>query len=257
MTALTAAPIWIDVSRPRPLCDVPWLGTSVILSNGNVNFCCFSSAFVGNVNTMPFEAIWDGPIMRSIRAALIDHRLPPECASPSCPFYRGDKLHYLNERVSGVWVEGAATPGSQSDIRSRLRPALSVSRSTAGARDSFPIGHGESISVKRGETLQVVLEMVPLEGKPVFADVLVAICPPDGPPAFLPAGCEYPLPFATDVCLGGTDSGAFTCKVFDRVFSTSTPGGRYTFCVALFEATADPNLLTNCYWSNTATFDVE
>ncbi len=92
---------WIDPERRKPLCDVPWLGTSVVLSDGKVNFCCYTSAVAGNVNELTFDEIWNGPVMRNIRSELAQNRFPVECKTDSCPIFRGDTLNYLRVRMDG------------------------------------------------------------------------------------------------------------------------------------------------------------
>src|SRR4051794_15422837 len=112
-------PIWIDECLQRPICDVPWLGTAIVFSTGDVQFCCFSGHSVGNINEEPFEKVWTGKSMREIRQALIEQRLPPQCQSSSCPIFRGDKLHYIVKRMEC---------SSQSEFGELIKKQLQESR---------------------------------------------------------------------------------------------------------------------------------
>ena len=121
---------WVVHDENRPLCDVPWMGTSVVLSNGVVNFCCHSSAIAGNVNEATFDQIWQGPKMQFIRSELSEGRLPPECRTPSCPIYRGDDFNYLQARMRGIpravadgreWLSECELELRDGTVRFRLR----------------------------------------------------------------------------------------------------------------------------------------
>ena len=84
-------PTWLENLPPRPLCDIPWLGRAVVLSSGDVNFCCSSDAVVGNVNKEPLEEIWRGATMQGIRRSLAAQVLPPQC-----------RCHRRNDRATAT-----------------------------------------------------------------------------------------------------------------------------------------------------------
>ncbi len=231
--------LWIDAAPRRPLCDVPWLGTSVVLSDGGVNFCCFSSAVVGNVNDKPFEQIWSGTAMQRIRRELTEQRLPHECQSTSCPIYRGDDLHYILGRMEGhnrFKVTGTHDPHLH--VRQRLQ------------------GSELRVSSDHLQTREVIEVSVDLhcQGAPIVADLFVAIHPPDGVSRFFPNGEEYAVPCLADVklCEDRTPLRLDALVPGDRLQIT----GNYQICAALFERGSNPNLLSNCYWSAVSTFTV-
>lgn len=227
---------WIEEQPRRPLCDVPWLGASVVLSDGNVNFCCYSSSVIGNVKKQSFEQIWNGLVMRRIRQSLSEHRLPPECQSTSCPFYRGDSLHGIFERMEGPnRFQVTKTHDPHSVIRERL--------------------HGSELLVNNeemqiGDTLEVKLEFH-YTGEPIFADLFVGIRYPDGVIRFLPNFEEYAVPFSTHIEFR-EDKVPLRFKVLKQHLDSATIGD-YHICAALFERDSNPNLLSNCYWSASKT----
>src|SRR5215470_8503674 len=159
--------VWIDAKSKQPLCDVPWLGTSVVLSNGNVNFCCFSDAIVGNVNEQTFEQIWNGARMRDVRRALSEQRLPAECQSTSCPIFRGDTAHYLIDRMNG-----------NDPARDRIEPSM-VKECLRGSALSL-----SSDTVDFAETLEIAINLR-WRGAPLLADLFIAVRRDDGLCLFL------------------------------------------------------------------------
>ena len=235
-----APPTWIEKLPRRPLCDVPWLGRSVILSDGRVNFCCFSDAVVGNVNETPLLEIWRGPKMRAIREALTRQRFPPECQSHSCPLYRGDEHTYLLDRMDG-----------------RFRPFLShsddphaaVRAELAGSRLAF-----ERERAGPGERLVATLTLE-FTGHWIAGDLFAAVTMPGGAIRFLPDFCDYPFPLWRYVELAGP-RGTVTRPVIDRVVDGSIAPGRYELCVALVAPDGNPNVANNCFWSARAAVDV-
>jgi hypothetical protein len=232
---------WISDAPRKPLCDVPWLGGSIVMSTGDVNFCCFSGAVVGNVNVRSFQEIWNGSAMQRIRQSLISGSLPPECRSGSCPIYRGDDRHYLLERMSGGNEEQLAngerrTAAKIVAARSRLLDSRIRARKPApGGQYLFDldlVGGGEELT----------------------ADLFVAIESTAGQRRFLPDLEEFAVPLAVGLaCESGSipieldtaEQGAF----FD------TPG-LFRLCAALFECGTNPNLLSNCYWAGSLSFRV-
>lgn len=228
---------WIALAARRPLCDVPWLGNSVVLADGSVNFCCFSSAVVGNVNGSSFDEVWNGKAMQRIRKALANQVLPPECQSTSCPIYRGDDRHYVLDRMDGP--NGfRATGNSDPHQAIRERLAGSVIRLTAAAKGTLP---GVTIDFRVKEA-------------PVKADLFVALTGPDGKTVFLPDSEDYAVPFKCWLELCPQDEPQSI--EISQPRSGAVPGN-YKLCAALFDCSQNPNLLSNCYWSSVAEMSVK
>lgn len=232
--------IWIDAQPRRPLCDVPWLGTVVVLSDGNVNFCCFSSVSVGNVNKESFEQIWNGLIMRRIRHALSKQQLPPECQSTACPFYRGDDLHYIFERMDGP---------NRFQVTKTHDPHFAIREGLQGS--DLLLTNEETGS---GCVLDVELEFH-YKGGHMVADLFLAVRHPDGGIRFLPNGEEYAVPFSTHIEFR-EDKVPLRFEVLKQRLD-STIAGDYHICAALFERNSNPNLLSNCYWSANKTVELK
>jgi hypothetical protein len=211
----------------------------VVLSDGNVNFCCFSSAIVGNVNQQPFLEVWNGTIMRRIRQTLSEQRFPPECQSTSCPLYRGDKLSYLVERMAGPHrFEVAGTHDPHLAVRTGLQGSqLALRRGT--------IRPGEA------DTLTITLRY---EGAPLRADLFVGVRFPEGHIQFLPRRESYAVPFIAGLAL--REDSAPEPPLFQLAFGPWPDPGAYRVTVALFEADSNPNLLSNCYWAESRGFTV-
>lgn len=227
---------WIKDSK-RPLCDVPWLGNSLVHADGALNFCCHSNASIGNVNEQRFEQIWNNPQMQKIRQALAAQVLPPECQTSSCPIYRGDDKNYITDRMTGPNAHrmvGHEDP--HKTIRQRLKGSL-IKLSEAG----------------RGQVPSITLELS-VEGEPVKADLFVAMTAPDGTLKFLPGNEPFAIPFRSTVELREQ------AQSFEIFSSETQPGiemtGRYSVCAALFQRKQNPNILSNCYWSESTEFIV-
>jgi len=223
--------VWIDEKSKQPLCDVPWLGTSVVLSNGNVNFCCFSDAIVGNVNEETFEQIWNGARMRDVRRALSEQRLPAECQSTSCPIFRGDTAHYLIDRMNG-----------NDPARDRIEPSM-VKECLRGSALSL-----SSDTVDFAETLEIAINLR-WRGAPLLADLFIAVRRDDGLCLFLPDYDDYAVPFATDVELSEA-GGPLRIEVQAHTKFIKNPCA-FKVCAALFRTGSNPHLVANCYWSQT------
>lgn len=232
-TANPHRPIWINTQSRRPLCDVPWFGTVVVLSDGSVNFCCYSSAVVGNVNKESFQEIWNGTVMSEIRQELSEQRLPPQCRSASCPFYRGDERNYIFDRMEGP--HSFRVTGTH-DPHARVRESLQGSE--------LRVNRDES---ETGNTVEVSLEFC-CRGEPVLADILVAIRYPDGSIRFLPDLVEYAMPFRTCIELR-EDQVPLQVNILGQGMDCFQVEGDYEICAALIESGSDPNLLSNVYWS--------
>jgi hypothetical protein len=223
---------WIRDRPRRPLCDVPWIGTAVVLSDGRVHFCCFSNAVVGNVHEQPFE--------QAIRRALSEQRMPPECQSAWCPIYRGDEVHYLFERMDGRHgpkITGREDP--HAPIRERLEGStLVLNRDVA----------------RPGDRLEARLELR-VRGEGLTADLFAAIAAADSRLCFLPKAEAYAVPFDTAVFL--QEERPLTLELWQSDVDGSFAPGQHTLCAALFECGSNPNLLSNCYWSDSRTFRIE
>lgn len=240
MTSALAPPVpaWIERLPARPLCDVPWLGRSVILSDGAVNFCCFSDASVGNVHEQPLHEIWRGPKMQAIRQALVRQRLPPECESTSCPIYRGDAHTYLFDRMDGRFRrERTGTDDPHAGARARLQ-ASGLEVTTPRVKRGTPIG--------ARLTLACGLEWL-------HGDLFLSLTFPGRQLRFLPEMTEYPLPFARRVELASWLA-PVEIDCFDGQNVTAFPKGVYEICAGLFVLGSNPAILSNCYWTARGSF---
>lgn len=234
---ITEPPTLVTWLKPgaRAICDVPWLGTGFVQSNGEVNFCCYSSAVVGNVNERSFEEIWNGEEMQGIRRSLVAQQLPLQCQTTSCPIYRGDKLNYVVDRVRGLnSFERTGTHDPHRDTRKKLE--------------------GSSIEVLNGSEgkLDITLRY---RGDPIACDLFVALQTPDNICRFLPDGSEFPVPLRFALQLTEAQTPMHLATTAPR--GCLQRPGRYEYCVALFEKESDPNILSNCYWSAVERFVVE
>jgi len=229
-------PTWIERLPRKPLCDVPWLGRSVILSDGDVHFCCFSEAVVGNVNQMPLQEVWRGEKMRRIREALVAQTLPPECRSNACPFFRGDDHHYILDRMHGgrdVLMAGADDP--RRTVRERFG-------ATALASGVTRVAHGERLNIKVEPYFTGGRDLL------IAVDVFVSVTFPDGTVRFLPEMSDYPLPCLSGVGFdGGGRAPAF--DLLDTTIDPSIPTGTFEICAAFFFHDSDPTIPSNCLWS--------
>jgi hypothetical protein len=219
--------LWLRDLPQRPLCDVPWMGNTVVLANGDVNFCCFSDAVVGNVNRAPLGQIWNGDTMRRIRRGLRDQTLPPECRSPSCPIFRGDENHVLLMRMDGAYREqnvGAADPLS----------AIRAGFDGSGLCTSGPTAPSD------GPAVELELRY---DGSPVRADLYLAVRGEEGVTLFLPRLEAIPIPYRAGMRL--PSDGPVSVR-----WRSGAPG-RYAVCAAVFESGSHPNIASNCYWSAT------
>ena len=231
--------LWIETPR-QPLCDVPWLGTSVVLSDGSVNFCCFSNAVVGNANEASFEEIWNGRVMRRIRQTLSEQQLPPECQLLSCPIYRSDNMHYIFDRMQGPnSFKKTGTHDPHAWVRERFQ------------RSELRANYNEMWA---GGTLEVSLEFY-YRGEPMVADLFVGLYHPDRRICFLPNYEDYAVPFMSGIEFS-EDRVPLQFKVFEHCLDALQVAGDYQICAALFESNSNPNLVSNCYWSASKTFHV-
>ncbi len=226
--------LWLADLPKRPLCDVPWMGNTVVLANGDVNFCCFSDAVVGNVKHMPLKEIWNNETMRRIRRGLRDQDLPPECRSSSCPIYRGDANHIILTRMDGAYREqqtGTADP--HAGIRAGF----------AGSR----VKENRAASSEAGPAFELELCY---EGAPVCVDLYVAIRARDQVVRFLPRLEEVPIPYRVGVRLPSDMPVSVRWRMDADGASGQPP--EYDVCGAAFESGSHPNVGSNCYWFATA-----
>ncbi len=225
-------PLWTRGVTP-PLCPIPWLGRFVVLSAGHANFCCYSSAVVGNVNDSPLSEIWRGPEMRHIRAELSAGRLPEACQSTSCPIYRGDERNYVR-----------GTTADSGPARTR--------------RDDWPAGvqggfAGLEKAVTAGQTLRVDLWFDGPVEHHIHGDLFVALQGPTGAFSFLPERVPFSLPLQRGLTIS-LAHGRWSQRVCD--IEAGEPRGTYRLAAALMEAGADPNDRTKCYWALATEFAV-
>ena len=227
-------PTWLENLPLRPLCDIPWLGRAVVLSSGDVNFCCSSDAVVGNVNKEPLEEIWRGATMQGIRRSLAAQVLPPQCRTSSCPIHRGDVATYLHQRMDGL------VPDHALQRRESLRRELVATRWECGA------------TVRAGERVAVRVGLPALtQGQEV--DVFLAFSAPDGALCFAPDGTDYPLPALRKEYAGGSER-CLELPAFEWPRGLAT--GSWTVCVALFVFDSSPAAIANCLWSARAELQV-
>jgi len=227
---------WIRDQPRRPLCDVPWLGGSLVLSNGDVYFCCFSGTKVGNVNEATFQDIWNGGTMQGIRQSLIEGQLPTECRSGSCPIFRGDDRHYLVERMLSPHMP------PQADGSRALDDTIRTTRASLAAVQ-LQLGKGGTDQSPR---LSLSLD---LACSGLVADLFIAIDGPTGRRRFLP-GFDFAVPYAEGVDCSRTLSLALDTSALGDFLETP---GLYRLCAALFEPSGNPNILAYCYWAGTET----
>ena len=223
--------LWVERLPPRPLCDVPWFGNAIVLSDGQVNFCCHSNGVAGNINDAPFEEIWNGAIMRGIRRELSAQRLPVLCQTPSCPIFRGDTRHFLLDRA-GKTSSNPLTIGPE--VRPQVTAWFSATR----------------LDVRRRARLlrRPVLDLdlaIDYSGPHAFcADLFVGVAPAGGQVAFAPTGQRAPEPIRFDIGLGPL------APHHDlRLTGIAAPAGAGEICVALFIANANPLATNQCVWS--------
>jgi hypothetical protein len=105
-----------------------------------------------------------------------------------------------------------------------------------------------------GDILDVELEFH-YKGGPMVADLFLAVRHPDGVIRFLPNFEEYAVPFSIHIEFR-EDRVPLRFKILEQRLDAS-PVGDYHICAALFESDANPNLLSNCYWSANKTMKLK
>ena len=84
--AIVSTPVNSQVDVPENASDIlkacqkPWTGLYVE-NDGNVKVCCFESPYVGNLDEQPFEEIWNGAPMQSLRRSFVEGKPPEGCAN--------------------------------------------------------------------------------------------------------------------------------------------------------------------------------
>jgi len=225
---------WIDSQPKQPLCDVPWIGRAVVLSDGRVNFCCYSSAEVGNVNESSFEEIWNGQVMKDIRRALTEQTFPSQCQTTSCPIYRGDELVYIAERMEGP--HGFKVSGTH-DPHRQIREQLTGTELQV-----------DCVVTHAGDAFNIAVEFH-YQGQPFTADLFIGVLYPDGAIHFLPGMEEYAVPFVPALDLRA-DGSQQRVSIGPQYSARLSAAGEYGICAALFAVDSNPNLLSNCFWSD-------
>jgi len=229
---------WCDGLPPRPRCDVPWIGSVNVLSDGVVNFCCFSDAVIGNVNEQPFEAMWNGATMQRVRAELGAGRLPQECRNPSCPIFRGDDPSVIQMRMDGPFDprrSGIADPHAA--LRAR------ITRAVLGL---------EPERLVRGRRFELRLELA-VDADELGFDLYAAARDPTGSFQFLPDFGDVPLPVVAGASIArGAPRSIVLCAG-----DVAVPPGRHELAVALFVPDTNPMIASNCIHSLERDFTVE
>lgn len=229
--------LWLEDLPPRPLCDVPWMGNTVVRADGQVSLCCFSSAKVGNVNDTPLREIWNNDQMRRIRRSLRDQTLPPECRSPSCPIYRGDQNHFILTRMDG-WYREQATGTAD--------PLMAIRQGFVGSgMQTLPGGQSAA-----SPGIEFVLRYA---GTSVCVDVYLAIRGTDRLVRFLPRLESVPLPYRVGLHLSEDESFAVP---WHPQGGPAMPPGIYEVCIAVFGSGSHPTIPSNCYWNATVTCEL-
>lgn len=227
--------LWTERMGPRPLCDVPWFGNAIIMSDGTVNFCCHSNGVAGNVNETPFEEIWNGEVMRGIRKELAAQTLPIICQTPSCPIHRGDTRHFLLDR-SGRTSSNPMTIGQE--VRAMVAKWFRASHLQARRTERFLRAPIVDLSVH-----------IEYTGPHAFAaDLLVGVASPGGPCLFVPSGRPAPEPVRYDIGLHHGSS-----HVIEIPSVKLAASGASEICAALFIANANPLAANQCLWAEVLT----
>lgn len=223
--------LWAERLPPRPLCDVPWFGNAIVMSDGTVNFCCHSNGVAGNVHEASFEEVWNGAVMREVRRELAAQRLPVLCQTTSCPIYRGDTRHFLVAR-------GGNASTSSASISAEMRPM--VTEWMRGTR--LELRRQRRFLRQDRLALDLTIEYTGVH--PFAADLLVGIATPGGAVRFAPLGTEAPIPLRQAIALGPA-----TPRQRVTVDGVPTPTGPLEVCVALMIAAGNPLLVNQCVWS--------
>ena len=210
--------------KGRPLCDVPWYGIAPIKSTGDVHFCCYSDAMVGNIHQNTFMEIWNGSEMQEIRAALANQIIPKQCQKSSCPIYRNDPASHLLYRMDGT-IPGAEIKSAD------LSEHLSQSLVRIFRRDE-------------SNFLELVLKS---SASVPAADLFVcAISKENSKIRFLPQQFNFPTPYAK------LPEGAYDLRIEDEL-----PEDVENVFVALFKENEDPNILHHCRFVMSASRQLE
>ena len=235
MTSGVPKPVfWMDSTAPSPVCDVPWVGRTIIEPTGGLRFCCFSSGIVGNINTHSFEELWNGKEMRRIRQELVDQRLPIECQTAACPIYRGDKFNYIVRRLDELQIPKDFTQL----VRSNLDGTLRIHSSKASGRYA----------------IDIEIELNPFDII-CTADLVLGVRSPDGRQVFWPDFDEFPVPMYPGLPLESRSH--IRLKPVTGDTEHFDQRGVYEVSAALFHLNSDLNFLANCYWSDSVTITLE
>lgn len=209
--------------------------------DGNVQFCCFSPAFAGNINEQSFAQIWNGPVMHRVRATLARQEFPVECQTPSCPIFRGDRRHFLLDRKDGKSrpeVTGTTDPHAQAReafAKSRLLVTLEGPPDRQEIRFRWQLRYD-------GPDRDAV-------------DLFVGVEDPAHQVVFLPELEGVPAPLFTNISLhSGLD---LDVDLFRCPRDASHEPGEYEVTAALFRTGTSPVVASNCLWATTTTLLLE
>jgi hypothetical protein len=218
-------PFWIPRNHRLPICNIPWRGTSVVLSNGNVNFCCFSDSVAGNVYESSFEEIWNGQKMVHIRSELTAGRIPKDCQKLSCPIFRNDNLTHIKEKMYGRFHE--SNPDGHKQLE-RMRASLMAS------------------SIHFNTTTNEFHVKISAADDGIAGDLYLAFESSEGHPIFMLEYDYYGVPFDRFI---GTREKEYVVKLELSRLKKFSSESRIKFVSALFDLNSNCLVKENCLWS--------
>lgn len=228
---------WLRHRPAYPLCDIPWLGRTVVLSTGEVFFCCFSDKSVGNVNQSTFSEIWNGETMQRIRHTLAEQRFPPECQSVSCPLQPGGGgMETFLERIEGQYRPQKT---GTHDPHRAVRLELACSTVEAHFRPE-------------AAAVEVVVELKYTGTGRLLADLFVSWTDATSATRFVPDHEPVPFPWKVGLRFPRETPHRLTALVP----MSETTRGPVEICAALFVSGTLPNIPSNCFWSHNVVVDV-
>jgi hypothetical protein len=73
--------------RPIQDCVFPWQWL-VVNARGGARPCCHTPVEFGNINNQSMDEIWNGPLMRRLRASISDGYVDPVCKNAACHYVK-------------------------------------------------------------------------------------------------------------------------------------------------------------------------
>lgn len=222
--------LWLDNLPRRPLCDVPWLGNALVLSDGRVLYCCYSEVAIGNVNEQTFGEIWNGPVIRKIRQGLAQQTIPTECATPSCPVFRGDRDHFL------------------------VKPPKPADPVAAAEAEAIKVGlKNARLRIRNDHEAQVMDLELSYTGPSTTVDVYVAVRDATSRLYFLPELDRFPAPCRLGLSLP-TEACAPLSPVFRGNLSECLGPAPWSICLAVYGGGEKAIEDAGCYFASTFTW---